>query len=252
MYKISPKTSFVGRKLVFLPTCHSTNDTAATLLAQPNVAEGTTVVTFHQTAGRGQRGNTWEAEPGKNLTFSVILKPDFLLATRQFYLNMAVSVAILHFLTDYLPESSTIKWPNDVYFQEKKLGGILIENTLKYTSLESSIIGVGLNMNQEQFAEPKAISLKQITGEEHSLPELLADLLAHLEQQYVLLRNGQTTTLRHTYLQHLYGFGRTRQFRDQNGEFTGSITGIDEYGRLGVQSADGQRYYAFKEIAFIH
>ena len=127
MYKIPATTLFLGKNLIFMPECHSTNDTLLLLCQKENLPEGTLVITSSQTAGRGQRGNVWEAQKDKNLTFSFLLKPSFLPVIKQFYLNIFVSLGISDFLTTISGEKVQIKWPNDILLQEKKVSGILIE-----------------------------------------------------------------------------------------------------------------------------
>lgn len=233
-----------------MPTCHSTNDIAATLFKDYNVIEGTTVVTAHQTAGRGQRGNTWEAEPFKNLTFSLLLKPVFLRADEQFRLNMAVSVALVNFLSRYIVHNLKIKWPNDIYVGDKKLGGILIESALKSNILHQTIVGIGLNINQETFSLPKATSLKLITGQEYNLEQLLSELLASIEEMYLQLKAGNFTSIQNLYLKNLYLYKEKRSFRS-NATFEGIIVGVDAIGRLAVEVDGEVKYYFFKEIEFI-
>jgi BirA family biotin operon repressor/biotin-[acetyl-CoA-carboxylase] ligase len=250
LYNIPPNTLFVGRNIVYLPSCHSTNDIAASLSRDSNVTEGTTVVTHNQTAGRGQRGNSWEAEPGKNLTLSVILKPSFLHASEHFQLNMAVSTACHQFLTQHFPEDIHIKWPNDLYFGHKKLGGILIESVIKNNRLEEVVVGIGINVNQEQYSESKAISMKLISRVEYSLEKLLPQLLTSLEQHYLKLKARDLPYIQNYYLKNLYFYQKKRTFK-ANRIFDGTIIGIDPIGRLQIET-DGQVHsFSFKEIEFI-
>ncbi len=154
LYKIPANTNFIGKKFIYLPSCHSTNDIAAELL--PHLDEGTVVIAAHQTNGRGQRGNSWEAEAGANLTFSIVLKPNFLPASQQFYFNMAVALGIIRGLRYFFEGNRSnssdksdqlkLKWSNDIYFQDFKLGGVLIENTIESTNLKNSVVGIGINM----------------------------------------------------------------------------------------------------------
>ncbi|WP_232065239.1 biotin--[acetyl-CoA-carboxylase] ligase [Rhodocytophaga rosea] len=245
-----PNTLFIGRKIIYLPSCHSTNDIAASLLKDKNVIEGTTVITDQQTAGRGQRGNTWEAEPGKNLTFSIVLKPSFLQASQQFSLNMVISLACLQFLSEYISEGIQIKWPNDLYYYDKKIGGILIESTIKNTMLDNIIAGIGLNINQEHFAEPRAISMTLINKQTYDLERLLTNLLTKIEHNYFKLKTGHLYYIQNNYLKNLYGYHKNRLFRT-NIVFEGQIIGIDEIGRLGIETGGVVRYFFFKEVEFI-
>lgn len=256
MYNITPKTLFIGKNIIYLPTCHSTNDTAASLLRDGKVFEGTLVVTSNQTAGRGQRGNQWEAETGKNLTFSLILKPAYLTPNEQFYLNMAVSLGIYEFLNGFFSaEDIKIKWPNDIYYKDKKMGGVLIENVLKKSVIESAVIGIGLNVNQLQFAYPQATSMRlanpSLTSA-YDLEVLLTQLVECLERTYLQLRGGQLEWLQKRYLQQLYWFREKHLFSRDGKRFEGQITGIDATGRLAMEADGTLHYFGLKEIEFIH
>lgn len=258
MYKICPKSLFVGQKIVYLPSCQSTNDEAAGLLLTQDLPEGTVVVTDRQTAGRGQRGNQWEAEAGQNLTLSLVLTPTFLTATEQFWLNMAVSLAINDTLTPLLPGGGlTIKWPNDVYVYDKKLGGVLIENTLQGYTLAHSIVGVGLNVNQMQFSLPTATSLLlenyvgNPTSDGYVLPALLTTLCEQLEKRYLQLRAGKRSQLRETYLNHLYRYQQPHPYEADDHRFIGTIVDVDDLGRLGLWIDGEVQYFGFKEVRFV-
>lgn len=245
-------TLFLGKNVINLPKCHSTNSYAAQMLAEKGVTEGTVITTEHQTNGRGQRGNNWEAAAGKNLTFSLILKPSFLHIQEQFYLNIITSLAIYDLLTEFLPFGLAIKWPNDLYHHKQKLAGTLIENSLKNTNLEWSVLGIGLNVNQYSFENEKAGSLVLATGKEFSRPDLLGKLLLCIEHRYLQLRAGERQELKQEYLSRLYWLGELHTFRSGNQDFIGKIIGIDKTGRLAVVMPEGEvRYFWIKEIEFI-
>ncbi len=254
MYNNPPKTLFIGQNLIFLPICHSTNDKAAEMLRTIPPPEGTVVVAHQQTHGRGQRGNSWQAEPGKNLTFSCILRPSFLDATQQFRLNIAVSLAVFDFLHAYLPTHLRIKWPNDLYWNDQKLGGILIENSIQGSQLMHSVVGIGLNINQLQFPDTlRATSLSLATMKEdgYNLEILLNELLEFLEKYYLQLRNGNFVSQQTYYQHHLYGWGVKRRFQHQNQILEGIIIGITETGMLEIESENNRYIFAFKEIEFL-
>lgn len=251
MYKIQPKTIFVGKKIVYLPSCQSTNDEAAEMLRYGQGYEGTVVITDYQTAGRGQRGNTWLAQAGENLTFSLILKPRFLSANEQFALNIAVSLGVYDFLEPYLGDALRIKWPNDIYVGIKKLGGILIENTLQSTRIETSVVGIGLNINQIDFESPQATSLRLMTQQTYLLEQLLPQLLESVEKNYLLLRNGHHADLKQRYLHRLFRYQELHHFRSQGREFVGMIVGINPTGMLAVQIENRLEYFDFKEISYV-
>jgi BirA family biotin operon repressor/biotin-[acetyl-CoA-carboxylase] ligase len=165
LYKIPANTLFIGQSLVFMPECHSTNDEALQLFKAGKGVEGSIVITSNQTAGRGQRTNTWESEPGKNLTFSILLTPHFLLAKDQFYLTVCISTALADYLKETFGETVKIKWPNDLIVQDKKVCGMLIENQLSGQQIQSCVVGIGLNVNQKKFDSEKASSMKLLSKE---------------------------------------------------------------------------------------
>ena len=161
-----------------LDTCSSTNSELAAIA--DSMPAGTVVSCREQSAGRGQRGNSWEAEPGRNLTFSILLRPQLIDASRQFELSMIVSLAIVRSLDSILAQSGckercTVKWPNDIYIGDRKVCGILIENALSGLSIDRSIAGIGINVNQLVFRSdaPNPVSLIHLTGIEISVGEML-------------------------------------------------------------------------------
>ncbi len=252
MHNFQPKTLFLGKNLIYLPSCHSTNDVAAEKIQNGPIFDGTLVITSDQTAGRGQRGNNWETLPGQNITMSVILKPDFLAAASQFSLNIAVSLGVYEFLSKYVAENLYIKWPNDMYIGDKKLVGILIENTISGSRLSNSIVGIGVNINQLSFSNPKITSLRLATKQdEFDLEKLVEELCACLEKYYLQLKNGQAANQKKQYLQHLYRFGETHLFSKDGSKFSGKIVDIADNGQLMLE-VDGEiQYFGFKEVSFV-
>lgn len=246
-----PNTLFIGQQLHFLPVCASTNSEAHQLLIKNKATEGCTILTFEQTNGRGQRGNTWEAEPGKNITLSVVLMPTFLAVRQQFYLNMAVSLAVLDLIREQGAEDTQLKWPNDLYFKDKKIAGILIENSINSYALQHSIIGIGLNTNQQLFGLPAATSLANILEREIPLEPLVMRLLELLEKRYLELRSGKQAKLKYEYLQALYRYQQEHRFVVNGRQVAGIIAGVAEDGRLGVEIEKELRFFDFKEIAYI-
>ena len=200
----------------------------------------------YQTAGRGQGTNRWESERGKNLTFSILLHPVDLPANRQFLLSMQVSLAICEALSEHIGDLS-IKWPNDIYWRNAKIAGILIENRLQGQVIRDSIIGVGLNVNQRQFMSdaPNPISLWQICEHETDREQLLKDILAALGR---LL--GQE--VREQYLSMLYRRKGFHPYVDKDGAFMAELEDVEDDGHLLLcDDSGGHRRYAFKEVMFI-
>ena len=251
MYKIHSDNLIIGKNIHYLPSCQSTNDIAAELLRQSDIMEGTVVITDCQTAGRGQRGNLWQTLPGDNFTLSIILRPTFLLATEQFWLNMAISLGVHEFFSVFLSDHLTVKWPNDIYYRNQKMGGILIENTLKGYSLDATVVGIGLNINQLDFDALPATSLRLLTHQQYDLPKLLPKLLTCLEKTYLALRNNQRDAIKAAYLQVLFRYQTPHLFRKNNTIFTGVIMGTDPSGQLVVLVDGALQYFGFKEIEFV-
>ncbi|MEY3367248.1 MAG: hypothetical protein RI973_403 [Bacteroidota bacterium] len=247
-------TLFIGQVFYDLPEVTSTNAYALSLLSQGRPAEGTVVSTFCQTAGRGQQGNHWESEPGKNIALSVLLYPDFLELRQQFFLNMAISLAVCDLVADCLPEGVRIKWPNDIYVGDRKIAGILIQNTTSNKNISATVAGIGININQTQFLTkpPNPTSLRLETGLDHNLHELIAQLCLRLEQRFLLLREGQNRLLHMQYLANLYRFDTPARFQRDNGTlFEGLITGIDESGRLRIRIGQREESFDLKTIRFL-
>lgn len=251
MYKIPANTLFTGKNLIFVPECHSTNTLALQFCQQKSVADGTVVITNHQTAGRGQRSNTWEAEPGKNLTFSVVFRPGFLAVNEQFYLSVFTALALVDFLAGKTNQDIHIKWPNDILVHGKKICGILIENQIQGTRIQASVIGIGLNINQQQFTIPTATSLQLATGRAFDLNAALDELLQALEQRYLQLSQRKLQLLSEEYHKALFWYGEEHLFEAENNRFTGVITGVDPEGRLLLSVGGEQKVYQVKEIRFI-
>lgn len=250
MYKIPANTLFVGKNVFFVPECHSTNTLALDFAQNRDTPEGSVVITHHQTAGRGQRGNSWVTDAGKNLTLSIILRPGFLPVIDQFELNIMTSLAVSDVLTSNKADGITIKWPNDVLANGKKICGILVENQLQGPAISSSVVGIGLNINQEIFPNSSATSLKIITGYEWNLQAVFDELMTNLEARYLQLRS-RSKAMRDEYLNHLHWKGERHLFASGNNEFEGTIQGIAETGELLVQTENEVRKFAVKEISFV-
>jgi len=217
--------------------------------------EGTVIMADNQYAGRGQQQNTWHAEPGLNLTISILLKPSFLSINRQFMLNIAVSNGISKVLKGMVKSGITVKWPNDLYHYDRKIGGVLIENSISGTVIKSSIVGIGLNVNQKRF-DPfqvkTAASLSEILQEDVNLLSLLGEICAHIEAQYLKLKANNDVSLHEDYIASLYKFGQPSFYR-QNGEtFEGRIVDVTAQGLMVIDVNGVNREYNFKEIEFLN
>jgi len=252
MYKIPANTVFMGKQLVYVSECHSTNDEAQRLVQTQHVEEGTIVITDCQPGGRGQRGNRWLAEPGKNLTFSMVVKPKGLPVANQALLTMVVSLGIHDWLCGLLPdEAIRIKWPNDMFVGDRKVCGILIESHVTGDFISHAIIGIGININQHSFAVPQAASLKMITGKTFQLQTCFEEVVACVESRYLMLERKEFALIKAAYLERLYWIGEQHLFSSSGTRFTGTITGTDQFGRLEIETNGIRKTYDVKEVTFV-
>jgi len=251
LHKLFKNTGFIGKKAFFLPSCHSTNEMASVLLTNQDQLNGTVIYTDYQSSGKGQRGNRWESESGKNILLSIILDTKFVEPTDFFNLTIITSLAIHDLLMDYLKESIKIKWPNDLIYGNHKIGGILIENYIKQNVIEWCIVGVGLNINQLFFAEKNAISLATICGQTFDREELINLLLQKVELRYFQLKKGNIRSIKREYLANLYWKDEVHVFQSEGTYFNGKIIDVEQSGKLRMEIEDGERIFDFKEIKFI-
>lgn len=232
----------------------STSSYLKELLEQRDLPECSAVITTKQTAGRGQPGNIWESSPGKNITFSMVFYPDMIPANQQFIISKTVAVAIVTAI-EKVTGPVQIKWPNDIYWNDQKLGGILIENALQGSIINQCIAGIGINVNQEKFSEelPNPVSIKNITGRTHELAKLFQSIYQSIADYYTFLIEDNTTIIEQMYLNHLYRETGWHRYRDAKGTFLAEFSKIDSAGYLYLERKDGTiSKYAFKEVEFIH
>lgn len=237
------KNLFIGRTVIRLERVDSSNNYARTLLRDKMPLEGTVIVADEQTAGRGQRANLWVSEAKKNLTCSYILRPAFLAAKDQFMQSAAVALAVEATVSEFLPtENVRIKWPNDILVNGRKTSGILIENSLRGMNLETSIVGIGMNVNQTEFADGlNATSLKLITRENVDVDEVLERLNENLEQRYLKLRQGKHQLLLDALNNRLFGFGESMNLNINDQAQQVTIVGVRQTGELELEHHDGSR-----------
>jgi BirA family biotin operon repressor/biotin-[acetyl-CoA-carboxylase] ligase len=243
----------IGSNLLFFKDLPSTNIHAANLLKKNNPQEGTIVYTNYQSAGKGYSGNKWESEDGKNLLLSIILYPSFIKPEDQFHISMVISLGVCDFLMRFIPECS-IKWPNDIWVNNDKIAGLLIESSLTGKQIEFTVAGLGLNINQQRFLSdaPNPVSLNQLTGVIYDLPSSLEKLVSDLDKRYKQLIGGNYGQIKKEYVSKLYRLNRWHEFRDKNGLYTGRILTVGDYGRLIIEKQNGKiSEYSFKETEFI-
>ena len=246
---------FVGQNLITIKQVDSTNNFLKNSLTNSKpFPEGTVIMAESQYAGRGQQQNRWHSEDGKNLTFSILLNPVFLPLKQQFDLTRTMSLGIINALTPLLGDQLKIKWPNDIYYADGKLGGILIENMVQSGQIKNSIIGIGLNINQEKFPleVPNAVSLKQILLKDYDLKLILSDICKNIEAVYLKLKAGHFDLIRKDYLARLYWLNERKRFKAGGKVFEGIIENVREDGVLILNNGSGTSEYTQKEIEFLN
>ena len=247
-------TLFVGQNLVKLSEIDSTNNYLKKELSNTKpLAEGTVIMADHQSAGRGQHGNVWVTEKGRNLTISILLKPIFLNPKQQFVLNKAVSLGINDCLSAIIGEDCKIKWPNDIYYKDRKLGGVLIENTVAGTQLKTSVVGIGVNVNQQNFGAgaERATSLSKILQQDYPLHDLLRQLCKSIENRYLQLKENGHFCLHKEYLDRLYRLDELYRYSIGGQIYNGTIKGVSEQGYLLLQIGDELKALDLKQVKFI-
>lgn len=231
----------------------STNTIASVMLRDEKPAEGTVITAGWQESGRGQKGNSWESEPGKNLLMSVILYPIMVSPENQFVISQMVSLAVADLVGAVIP-GVKIKWPNDIYVGDDKIAGILIEHSIMGNTISSSVAGIGLNVNQTEFSSalPNPVSMAQVTGRKHDLSIITGELIRLLDMRYAMIISGRADELAEAYHNSLYRRSEWHLYADQNGEFPGMIESVGPGGLLMIRREKGSvTGYAFKEIDYI-
>lgn len=246
-------TLFTGRHLIRLEAVASTNTFMQEYLKEHILPEGAVVISDQQFDGRGQRGNSWESEAGKNLTFSLLWKPSFLGVSEQFDLNRITALALAETLRFYLPdEKVSIKWPNDMLVNEKKIGGVLIENSIRDNAIQHSIVGIGLNVNQEEFRlSGRATSFFSITGDECEREPIMELLFQHLEANYLFARSGHLDEIRKRYDAELFGLNQELRFRIGNTEQEARVCGTSPEGKLLLEVQGKMQQFDLQAVKWI-
>lgn len=225
------------------------------LRCEPDIPSPFNLVTADfQTAGRGQRGTSWEADKGVNLLFGFKFHPTWLRADRQFLLSEALALAVAQSLEKYAGKSISIKWPNDIYCGDRKICGMLLEHDLCGAHIATTLTGIGINVNQRQFCSqaPNPVSLYQLLGKEVDRAAILRNVLRLFTEYYRQLLNSQTSQIEKAYLKRLYRAAGYYPYRDANGCFEAQIESVCPNGQLVLRDSQGQqRIYAFKEVAFV-
>lgn len=242
-------------RIFVLQSVDSTNNYAKNLIATNRPPEGTVILSQFQSAGRGLDKNSWESQPGKNITCSFILYPVFLNIDKQIQLNKAISLAIIDFIKNINPIlNAKIKWPNDIYINDKKIAGILIENSISGSNFNYSVIGIGININQNIFISdaPNPSSLMIETGKSFNLFDCLNDLILFVDRRYNMIKNKNFSSIDSDYLFYLYRFGEIHSFMAENKIFSAKLAGVNNFGKLMLLLNDNSlRDFDVKEVSFI-
>ncbi len=242
----------IGQPFMELAVVESTNIYAMDLLQANLAGHGTAVFAKQQTAGKGQRGKSWTGEPGYNIALSVIVDCSFLTITRQFPLSSMAALACHDFFSGYAGDETRIKWPNDLYWRDRKAGGILIENLVRGNKWQGAVVGIGININQVAFSEllKNPVSLKQITGKTFQPIELARELCDCLEKRWQQLKSGDETGLLADYNRQLYKRGEEVRFKTGSIAFQGQVAEVTEEGELRV-SGGRQDLFRFGELEWV-
>ena len=238
---------------IYIPQTISTNVSLAEICSKGYTENLTSVYSSFQTDGRGQRGNKWESEDGKNLLFSFVIFPKGLPAREHFILLQITALALFDTLSEYT-DGISIKWPNDIYWMDRKICGTLIENDLSGMNIERSISGTGVNLNQKIFRSgaPNPISLSQITGQEYDIETVLHKIMNSASIYHRMFDNGESDIIRKKYFEAIYRKDGFYMYKDDNGTFDAIIEDIDKDGRLVLKDREGRvRKYLFKEVSYI-
>jgi BirA family transcriptional regulator, biotin operon repressor / biotin---[acetyl-CoA-carboxylase] ligase len=246
-------TLFCGRTHLQLDAVDSTNSELLRRMKNETLPEGFLVTATHQTSGRGYAGNRWQDEPGQNVLMSLLLRPTFMTARRQFYLTQALSLAVHDAFAARLKKHAfKIKWPNDLVCNGKKICGMLVENAVSGDAMQHAVCGIGFNLNRTSF--PKGInatSYKLESGKETDIHQAVAALCAAIEARYLQLRNGKIEQLQVDYMKRLYRLETFEDYRIFGKPMQGKIVGLNPEGKLVLDTEDGFQVCAFKEIEYV-
>lgn len=244
------------RKIMTLDRVDSTNDYMLDKIKSDIISEeGNIVVANEQTSGKGLDHNKWESEAGKNLLFSILLKPEFLKADQQFQLTKIISLAVHDFVRNYLPnERIKVKWPNDIYVGNKKIAGILINNTIKGKEIMYTVVGIGININQRNFSDEVSnpTSLWHYLNTDLKLDYCLKNVLSHIEKRYQQLKDNDSYQINFDYKKALYRLNDFNLFKYKESVISARIIGVTEYGQIKLLQKNGEEIICdLKEIEFL-
>jgi len=245
-------TVFTGKNYIELDSVDSTNNYAANLINTTKVPDGTVIMAHYQHSGRGQMGNEWLSNPGENLMCSIIYRTNQLAATESFVISKIAAIAVKETVEEITNQHTLIKWPNDIYIEQKKVSGMLIENQWQGNQL-TTIIGIGININQTEFdQELRATSCSLVSGKTHQIDTVLKTLVQNLEHYYNWIRGKKHIDLNMLYKDNLLFFEENRKYKSNDVTFKAAITDVLNTGHIELTKSNGEKQlYAFKEIEFV-
>jgi len=242
-------------QIIRFNSVESTNSTAHQMVATERPESEAVVWALEQSKGRGQRNNSWVVEPSKNLTFSIIVYPSYMPINRQFSLSEVAATSVASVISELVADAPvTIKWPNDIYIGNKKVGGLLLEHSIMGSSIDYSVVGIGINVNQVEFPQslPNPTSLAVETNAEYDLEELLEGFIQSFFSQLELLKSGLYDEIHEKFKYKLFRNQGFHQFENEAGQFTAKIADVRQSGEMVLEMADGRQVaYAFKEVSYV-
>jgi BirA family transcriptional regulator, biotin operon repressor / biotin---[acetyl-CoA-carboxylase] ligase len=258
LYNYLANTQYIGKRFLYLTSCHSTSDLAKNLDERGLTNHGMVILAEEQTRGRGQQGNVWQSNPHENLTFTLVLKPQQFNIRHQFLFNKVISIHLLVFFRSTFPEHAHafhIKWPNDLYFYDRKIAGLLIENALQGEHIHTSVVGIGLNVNQTSFDLPQASSLALGLQRILAREALLHDLLTYLDENLPTIfyfSDAEVKTIEHVYDTVLWKYQKEHTFKQGTETFKGIIQGVNPMGQLLIEKEGNIQAFDVKTIQFLN
>lgn len=245
--------NIIGNNIILIDQIDSTNNYAMQQSTEQKLHEGTVFLAENQTAGRGQGTNFWESEPKMNLTFSIVIFPSFLEIMDQFMISKIVTLGLVHWL-DSILQNVSIKWPNDIYVGQKKIAGILIENSIAESTLSKSVIGIGFNVNQTIFKSdaPNPVSLKMLTKKTWDRQEVLNNICKSMNIWYQKLQNEEYDLINDAFQQRMMGINKWGTFHANKKSFDAKVMGVNDIGQLLLKQKDSS-VHAFhnKEVQYV-
>ena len=252
-FSTNTNSVLIGSNIIQIEETSSTNDVAEAMMRNEPVADGTLIWAHYQTCGRGEGGNTWESKAGKNLTISIILRPEFLEPRHQFYISKIIALGIKDFI-NLFSDGVTIKWPNDIYVKDDKISGILIENSFLGDKYSYCVVGIGININQRRFSSnlinPTSLSL--ITNHSFVLKECLFLLISLLDNRYITLKENKFDQIDRDYNNNLYRYKKIHSYETPDGIIQAEIIGVKKTGEIMLSVTDNKiRSFGFKEVGYL-